>query len=132
MSGLKIRSLAVNILRWTARVWSLLLLLAAVLEIILPDPYAVSPVPLMDWIALGFWGLSILGLLLAWRWEALGGLIAIAGLLGHYVIFRISRGVWFPNATLPILIFGLPGLIFLVCRGLSRGTKKSTNQEAQR
>jgi hypothetical protein len=41
----------------------------ALLRIITPDPYATEPVPASDWFLLSLWGVAILGLLIAWRWE---------------------------------------------------------------
>jgi len=82
----------VAIIRWIARVWSILIFAIALLIIVVPDPNVVQPVLLTDWIELGFYWVSILGLLLAWRWEGLGGAIAIAGVAGRDVAFRIFKG----------------------------------------
>jgi len=128
MSSLSVNPRIVTILRWIARVWSILIFLVALLIVVVPDPNVVEPVPLTDWIELGFYGVSILGLLLAWRWEGLGGAIAIAGVVGHDVAFRIIRGYWFhvlvPAALLEFVLV-LPGILFLACWALSRGRSAS-------
>ena len=113
----------VTILRWVARIWSILVFLFALGVMVAPDPYVVEPVPLGDWIQLGFYGLAVLGLLLAWRWEGLGGAIAIAGVVGSGVAFGISRGYWFPGLAIPALLVAVPGILFLVCWRLSRGRR---------
>ncbi|MCJ7667472.1 MAG: hypothetical protein MUP04_04170 [Anaerolineae bacterium] len=116
----------VTIIRWIARIWSILIFVLALLVIITPDPYVVEPVPLADRILMGFFGVAILGLLIAWRWEGLGGAIAIASAVGHDATFRITRGYWFlklpPSAPLEFL-FVLPGILFLVCWALSRSKR---------
>jgi len=128
MSSLSVNPHIMTIIRWIARVWSILIFVVALLIIVVPDPNVVQPVPLTDWIELSFYGVAILGLLLAWRWEGLGGAIAIAGVAGHDVAFRIIRGYWFlalvPSALLEFL-FVLPGILFLACWALSRGRSAS-------
>ncbi len=69
MSILSINPRIVTIIRWMARVWSILIFATALLIIVVPDPNVVQPVPLTDWIELSFYWVSILGLLLAWHWK---------------------------------------------------------------
>ena len=126
MSTLSINPRIVTIIRWIARIWSILIFVIALLIVVLPDPNVVQPVPLTDWNELGFYWVSILGLLLAWRWEGLGGTMAIAGVAGHDVAFRIIRGYWFhvlvPSALLEF-VFVLPGILFIACWALSRSRR---------
>jgi hypothetical protein len=125
MSSLSVNPRIITIIRWIARIWTIPIFVFALGEILIPDPYAVQPVPLADWISLGFLGVSILGLLLAWRWEGLGGAIAIAGFVGHVVAFGITRGYWWFGALGSLaFILVLPGILFLVCWALSRGKRK--------
>jgi hypothetical protein len=121
----------VRILRWIARIWSLAVLVAALLIVILPDRYAVYPVPLTDWVLLSFYWIAILGLLIAWRWEALGGTLAIAAVFGRAVAVYVIRKVWpFDLSSLSILaVFILPGILYLVCWGLSRHHKSEVPPE---
>jgi hypothetical protein len=133
--GVKSRPGGVRILRWIARIWSLAVLVVALLIVILPDRYAVYPVPLTDWVLLSFYWIAILGLLIAWRWEALGGTLAITAVLGRSVAFYIIRGVWpFDLSSLSILtvVFVLPGILYLVCWRMSRHHKSDAlpGQEA--
>jgi hypothetical protein len=114
----------VTILRWVARVWSIPILIITVLIIIAPDPNVVQPVPLTEWIELSLFGLAILGLLIAWRWEGLGGILALTGILAQAVAFRMFRGVWFVQ-TIPIILLGAPAVFFLVAWWLSRDMKRT-------
>ncbi|MBE3038651.1 MAG: hypothetical protein IMZ62_07555 [Chloroflexi bacterium] len=78
-----------------------------VMVTITPDPYAVKPIPLGDMVELGFYGLALLGLILAWRWEILGGVIVLIGVLGNNNAFGFFRGYWFHSLSIPSLLFGL-------------------------
>jgi hypothetical protein len=75
MNDLSVSLRIVAFIRWIARIWSILIFVIALMIIVVPDPNVVEPVPLTDWIELGFYGVAILGLLVAWRWEGLGGAI---------------------------------------------------------
>ncbi len=108
----------VRVVRWIARIWSSLMAVAALLMAVVPDRYAVRPILRSDWIELGFYWLAIVGLLAAWRWELLGAVVCLAGLVGHTVAFRIASGTWHVQ-TLPIIVLGAPGVAFLACWAIS-------------
>ncbi|MGC9396028.1 MAG: DUF7670 domain-containing protein [Anaerolineae bacterium] len=85
------------------------------------DPYAVEDYPPIENLPPLFALLSVLGLGIAWRWEGLGGAIAVvfnlAGLLLLLIHWPIAHnfprylvapyGVW--------MIIAIPGILFLVC-----------------
>jgi hypothetical protein len=120
MSGLGAKHRIITIIRWVARIWSIPIFLFVLGNIVASDPNVVRPIPITDWIELSFYWIATLGLLLAWRWEGVGGTIAIAGILGHGLAFRVIRGTWFIQ-TLPLVALGVPGILFLGCWVLSRG-----------
>ena len=129
MNRLKANPRLVTVLRWTARVWSLVLLATAVLMFIFPDPAETEPIATGDAIVLGMWGLSVIGLLLGWRWERLGAVVVIAGVVGNAVGFRIVKGDWYPNLNyviIPLILFVLPAVAFLACRAASPLKRKTT------
>lgn len=66
-----------KILRWIARIWSLLSLIFALVIATSPDPYAVNPITAREFFMLSLWLIAILGLVLGWRFERLGVLITI-------------------------------------------------------
>jgi hypothetical protein len=119
----------VTIIRWIARIWSILILALAVLVIIAPDPYTVQPVPLAQQMLMGLFGVAVLGSILAWRWEGLGGAIAVASGVAYDVAtrdFSGGGGVWsevLTPASPLVFVFGFPGILFLVCWALSRGKR---------
>ena len=117
-------------LRWIARIWGILILAYALTLVIgytsnwittgTADPYQVeniSPVEALPPIGIL---ISALGLGIAWRWERLGGLIAVifqfAVLLLLLIINPITEN--FPRSAIPyllVLIVLPPGILFLVC-----------------
>jgi len=104
-----------RILRWVARIWSLLLFILALVIIFSPDPYATGePIPATTYLLLGLWGASVLGLLLALRWERLGAWFAIGTMLAREMLFIIVEGRWFVNFLLIWLAILPPAILYLV------------------
>ena len=64
-----------------------------------------------------FPGGLILGLLLSWRWEVLGGSISLLSLLAFYLWLGWQDGSLPSGWILPLL--SLPALLFIIC-GLSK------------
>lgn len=123
MTPQRVTPKVILVLRWVARIWSLFLLALLLLIAVLPDPNAVAPVPLSDWVVLGLLvGGALLGLLVAWVRELAGGLIVIAGWLAHTIGFRVARGEWMPASGILVqmLLFLVPAVLFLICGYLSR------------
>ena len=54
-----------------------------------------------------------LGLLLAWKWEAVGGLLTVLGSMAFYAINYLFSG-YFPRGPF-FLILASPSLLFLYC-----------------
>lgn len=121
---------ATRAMRWIARIWGTLIVAIALIFIVgyawswvttgTADPNAVEDYPPIENLPPLFAFLSVLGLALAWRWEGLGGGIAVVFslamlpvLLIHWPIaedfprFLIPYGVW------AVLI--IPGILFLIC-----------------
>ena len=114
----------IKVLRWIARIWGALQALGALLYI---DQYfggfirgevVFYPDTLER---LFFPYVSAIGLIIAWKWERLGGIIAIAGLLGTLMVD--------PSVTRQELIGGLiyviPGFMFLICWYLTKRMQKA-------
>jgi hypothetical protein len=103
-----------SILRWIARVWSLVLAAFALLMAFTPDPSITEPVPLEDWFLLGFWGVAILGLLIAWRWATVGSATTIAAMLLRELAWVILKGRWIVNFLIVWALILPPAILFLV------------------
>ena len=113
-----------KIFRSIARIWSILVFVFALLRIITPDPYATEPVPASDWFLLSLWGVAILGLLIAWRWELVGGIITIATMFVSELFWVILKGDWLVNFLIFWFFLVPPAILFMVAWGLERKTKK--------
>jgi len=130
MSRWSVISRIVTIVRWIARIWSILILALAVLVITTPDPWVAEPQSLAQQIANPL-GVAILGSLIAWRWEGLGAAIAVASVVVFDVTTRIGQrmggGPLWSQVLTPasplVFVFGFPGILFLVCWALSRGKR---------
>ena len=125
MSNVNAPSRSVKIIRWIARIWSILVFVVALLRIFIPDPYATEPVPASDWFLLSLWGVAILGLLIAWRWELIGGIITIATMFARELIWVMLKGDWLVNFLIIWFFVVPPAILFLVAWGLERKTKEA-------
>ena len=99
-------------IRWLARI-------ASIVSIGLLAAFVFGPnEPLQfqspgEWIGFLFFPIGIvIGMLVAWRWEILGGLTATICLLGFYVWHFVQTDK-FPSGPY-FLLFALPGLILLL------------------
>jgi hypothetical protein len=117
------------ILRWIARVWSILVSALALMMAFSPDPYQVAPVPLEDWFLLSLWGAAVVGLLIAWRWELVGALLTLGLLLFRELAWVILKGPWLVNFLLVWLILATPAVLYLLAwRGSRQVTAAQTGQ----
>ncbi len=104
------------VLRWTARLGSLLSL-AFLLLFFFGEELNFGQLTSAEIVGLLFFPVGItVGMLLGWRWETLGGAVTVLSLLAFYKVMyatsgRFPEGIWFA-------LFALPGLFFLYC-GLS-------------
>ncbi len=112
---------AALLVRWVARIWSIpaFLFIAVMLVGEVASPHASSPVSVRDFIGLALFPFGVfLGILLAWRWERLGGMISLGSFFGFYAALwlfdgRLPRGPYFA-------LVAAPGLLFLVSSLLDR------------
>ena len=125
MSNVNAVSRSEKIIRWIARIWSILVFVFALLRIITPDPYATEPIPALDWFLLSLWGVAILGLLIAWRWELIGGIITIATMFVRELFWVILKGDWWVNFLIFWFFVVPPAILFVVAWGLERKTKQA-------
>jgi hypothetical protein len=102
----------------------MLVFVVALLVIFTPDPNATAPVPAADWFLLSLWGVAILGLLVAWRWELAGGIITIATMFIRELAWVILKGLWMVNFLIVWSFLVPPAILFLVAWGLERKAKK--------
>jgi len=124
-------------IRWIARIWSAPIIAYALLMFGgyawnwvttgVADPYAVQDYPPIEALPPILMFLSILGLGVAWRWERLGGTIAVVLELAVLSLLAIPSPISRDprRSAIPYLlsmIVAVPGILFLVCGWRSRKT----------
>jgi hypothetical protein len=114
MAEARSRSAIPVVLRWVARVWSLLLAAFGLLMALTPDPSVTEPVPFEDWFLLGIWGVAILALVVAWWWETIGATIAIVTMVLRELAWVTLKGRWIVSFLIVWALILPPAVLFLV------------------
>ena len=123
MSNTKDLSRSIKISRRMARIWSILVFAYTLLRIITPDPNVVGPVPALDWFLLSLWGIAVSALLIAWRWELIGGSITILTMLLREILWVLLRGDWMVEFLIIWAFVVPPAILFLIAWNLEKKTK---------
>ena len=114
---------SVKIIRWTARIWSLLAIGLGLLMLI-PDSESAGPIAPVDIFLLSLTGLAMLGLLIAWRWELAGSIFTIAMLFIREIAWVILKGNWMLGFLVLWLFFLPPAIMFIIAWRLEKQAKK--------
>ncbi len=111
----------IQIVRWVARIWSILLIGFGLLQVIEPD--VTRPVPWHEWVGpiLLFSGV-VIGFALSWQWERAGGMVMICCHLGAIIAASLSSGKLMQVSVIftLVLLFTTPGVLFLLANYLDR------------
>ena len=104
--------IGLNILRWTARIFALLvvgLFLFQMFEASLKSPISFSNISFVSIATILVILCYLTALMIGFKWEATGGVMAIVCVVAHAMII-------FTYATVPtsLLFFILPGLLYLL------------------
>ncbi len=114
----EIQNAKVRWIRWIARS-SGLLLLALVISIAIGEGLAGEPLPTLRTMSLQemlLWAamaVMVLGTVVAWRWEGVGGAMTVGGALLFTAVNSIASGYLRINWV--ILVFTMIGLLFMAC-----------------
>ena len=108
-------------IKWIARIWSILslafLLLFFATSIFSSggdDTFAFK-----DMLQFVFFPIGLtIGLILAWKWEGLGGIIAISSIIGFHLQMLVKHGNL--DFSLIIELLAAPGIMFILYWILSR------------
>ena len=111
---------SVRILRWIARIWSLLALADG---LILAFGGGEKQV-LKDWPLLAMWGVAIICLLVAWKYELIGGITAIVFVILHDLFHLVVNGTWLPGFMILWALIIPPAIIFIIAWVLERKAQK--------
>jgi len=114
MNDSKKKNRTITVIRWIARIWGglgALFLLLMVLGHLFGENGETPNVG--EWIALFFFPFGVMvGLILAFKWEGLGGIVAIGCMIVWHVVMLILHGD--PDFVLFIDGIAAPGVLFIV------------------
>jgi hypothetical protein len=109
-------------LRWSARILSLVAI-GIVLSFAFGEGLNFSHFTARDFVLFLYFPLGVcLGMVVAWRWEGLGGGIAVVSLAAFYLAHRLFSPV-FPRGF-AFIVLAAPGFLFLLCWLWARSIKK--------
>ena len=116
-----------RVIRWIARILSLFNTVV-LLFFVFGEPFPVFRLRAAEWLGLALFPVGVVvGFVIAWWKEGLGGLITIGSLLAFYLVFgfllngNLKQGLGF-------IFFAFPGLLFLLTWWLARPSgAKSVN-----
>ncbi len=118
-------SMIITIIRWIARIWAALM--AAFILFMFIGNAAVDGIgPIFhltfrESLMMSAFVIVFVGLILAWKWERLGGWMIVGGMLAFYVLDFAFSGTFPRGAT--FLIIALPGILFLISYYASNKTE---------
>jgi small-conductance mechanosensitive channel len=110
--------------RWIARIWSLGPILFVLGEILFPHGDESVEVPWTAWVNLSLIFIAVLGLALAWRWERLGGWLALGFLAAFLALFFINVERSFSSGLIFLVAVGVPAVLFLISSYAESSTEK--------
>jgi peptidoglycan/LPS O-acetylase OafA/YrhL len=113
----------IKIFRWVLRILSGILIVFFLFMFIgetffPPESLQKAPLTTMDIIQLGLFGLIMVGLGLAWKWEFTGGLVA---LMAFIAMAMINPGTL---QFSPLLIYPTIAVLFIVLWAMSKRTNR--------
>lgn len=120
--------LAVTILRTIAVIWTL----AAIVDAILLVVGWGQTQDFTDWPILGLWGVAIIGLIVAWKWNLVGGIIAIAFTALHDILALIFTGNWVPSYMVTWAFIIPPAVMFIIAWLLEHKARKTYETEIKK
>jgi hypothetical protein len=97
-----------DVLRWTARC-SGLAVAAAYIALVASHvlaPHSAGPTTVEEWVGIALLSTACLALLVAWRWELLGGVLSLAALAAFAVVIQ-------PPHPWILGLVVLPGVLYL-------------------
>lgn len=116
----------IKIIRWTARIWSLLVLIFAIAMLVtqlLADDSEGSST--LYWVLFGLWFFAVLGLIASWRWEIAGAVLAITALTSREMAVFYLSGEMLANFWMIWLPILPPAILYLLASQEDRKIKEA-------
>jgi len=113
-----------KIIRWVARIWTIPVVILALVAVLTPGLNVnADPNQWLSSFFLVMWGIAVLGLVIGWRWELLGGLITIVTLVMRDTLYIIMGGTWVENILFVWLPLVPPAILFLIAWRMEKTAK---------
>jgi hypothetical protein len=127
-SAVSLLPVAVTVVRWAARTLSVVILLFwgyfLIAHLLGEEGRSSRPLAMSDYVGLTAMVVSLVGLMVALKWELTGGVMTLtAVLIGAVVNWRV---LWFPGILIPIA-----AVLFLACWWMSRARRETTPEKVQ-
>jgi hypothetical protein len=104
-----------KIIRWVARIWTIPVVILALIAVLNPNPGATGEeVPWLSSFFLIMYAIAVLGLVIGWRWELVGGLLTIVTLVMRDTLYLIMLGNWVENLIFVWIPLVPPAVLFLL------------------
>jgi len=120
--------MAVTTLRTIAVIWTLAAIVDAILLVIGKGQTR----DFKDWPILALWGVAIIGLVVAWKWNLVGGIIAIAFTALHDILAWIVNGSWQPGYMVMWAFIIPPAILFIIAWVLERNARRKYEAELKK
>ncbi len=104
-----------DVLRWNARLFGLLIVGLSLTLMVGINPAELSST---GQALAAAWLAALLGMVGLWRWEGIGGLLSVGGLLAFYGIDFAATGSLIGGPILPVCF--LPGVSAIICWAYDR------------
>jgi hypothetical protein len=81
---------------------------------------------------LALWGVAIISLLVAWKFELIGGITAIAFVILHDLVYLLVKGTWLNGFMILWALIIPPAVIFIISWVLERKAQKKHAAEMKK
>ena len=100
---------AFSLLRWTARIAALMVAGIFVFFVAAEyiNPHSGPPTKLREWVGIALMVLTVVGMLLAWKWELAGACVSLLSLAAFCILVPMNRYDYV------IGVAAAPGILFL-------------------
>jgi hypothetical protein len=117
---------SVKIIRWIARIWSIIVTASVLLMFFGSHSGPSEAIPPVDMLLLSLTAVAILGLFIAWRWELVGGLFTIAMMFIREIAWVILKGQWLVAFLILWVLIVPPAILFLIAWSLERKSRRNS------
>ena len=105
---------SVKTIRRVARIWSIVVIAGVLLLFFGPDSESLGGIAPVDIFLLLMTGVALIGLMIAFRWELLGGILTLTMLFLREIAWVILKGSWELGFLILWFFIAPPAILFLI------------------